>query len=348
MRLILAFTIFSTLAVAQVDSSVPVPIDINTLPLAPLDLTSPYASPRDAARHRFQVTLLDLQTKRDVRAAVRGFGEALALDSTYYAAAFDMAVVAAIGERWDDAIAAFQEAASLDSQALGALAKPAIERLQLISRLEKTSEGKRRRQYDEALLPLLAKLPSLPESEAMAALTEVGRIDSKRWESPALLAGLSGGNGRGYEAATKYLEIASANATDPAVKASLRSALAAADREMRFAAARAAAEAAADGGENDKAAELFEAAWSTIPARAQNGLDAASERLLQDDTARAAAILARLKDSGDTKLADSAAAMLKHLEPLEPAAKNSSADSAEFFRDPAQRNPFASPPSFRQ
>jgi tetratricopeptide (TPR) repeat protein len=316
----------------------PAPVTIDVAPLRPPDLSTAYASPRDAARHRLQRTLADLQSKRDVRAAVRGFADALAGDPTYALAAFDLAIVAAIAERWDDAIAAFEEAARLDAAGMGAPARQQVERLRLVAELEQTPEGKRRRSYDAALLPVLAKLPKMPQAEATAVLAEIGRIDPKRWEAPALLAALHG-NGHGYEIAVKFLDIAVTNAADPAVKASLQKARNAADREMRYAAARAEAEVAGDGGNHAKAAELFEAAWTAMPARAANGLEAASELLLQDDTARASVLLVRLQASGDPKLAETAGVMLKHLAPVEPAAKASSADSAQFYRDPGFAEP---------
>ena len=37
----------------------------------------------------------------------------------------------------------------------GAIAAPQLERVRMIASLEKTSDGKRKRRYDEALLPLL-------------------------------------------------------------------------------------------------------------------------------------------------------------------------------------------------
>ena len=315
--------------------AVPV-VELDIAPLSPPDLDTPYASPRDAARHRFQSTLAQLQSDRNTKAALRGLAEALALDRTYAAAAFNLGVIAAIAEKWDDAVAALEEAARLDP-GLATAAAPQIERLRLISSLEKTAEGKRKRQYDEALYPVIANLQNLPPAAAMASLAEVGRIDPQRWEAPALLGGLNG-NGQGYDVAARFLEIAVTNAKDPAIKASLQKALDAAQRELRYSAARSAAEAAADRGEYQKAGELFENAWAAMPARVSNGMEAASAWLLNDDTARAAALLVRLQAHGDSQFAAPAAAMLKELEPIEPGAK-AAADAGEFFRDAGSPDP---------
>jgi hypothetical protein len=62
-------------------------------------------------------------------------------------------------------------------------------------------------------------------------------------------------------------------------------------------------------------------------------MEAASAWLLHDDTARAAALLGRLRQAGDTELAGSAIAMLKELEPIELVAKEAAPDDRDFFKD---------------
>lgn len=312
-------------------------LTVDVAPLAPPDLDSPYASVRDAARHRFQATLSELQSARNVKAGVQGFAEAFALDRTYAAAAFNLSIIAAVAEKWDDSLSALEEAGRLDSN-LAKMAAPQMERLRLLVKLEASPEGKRRRSYDEALYAVLQDLPLLSAADTMAALADVGKLDPKRWEAPALLAGLTG-NGRGYDVAARFLEIAVANATQPAIKEHLQKALEAAQRELRYAAARATADAAADRGEYDKAADLYERTWAVIPARASNGMEAASAWLLHDDTRRAAALLGRLREAGDAEFAGSAAAMLKELEPIEPAAKTTAADARAFFQDAGPADP---------
>lgn len=327
-------------AAAPVATEVPLTVPVVSLdipPLAPPDLDSPYASPRDAARHRFQATLAELQSARNLKAGIQGFADAFAIDRTYAAAAFNLAILCAIAEKWEDSLSAFEEAARLDS-ALGKSVTPQIERLRLIRSLEATPDGKRRHRYDDALYPVFEQLAKLSVADATAALADVGKVDPKRWEAPALLAGLSG-NGRSYDVAARFLDIAVSNATQPAIKERLEKALEAAQRELRYAAARATADAAADRGEYDKAGELYEKTWAVIPARASNGMDAASAWLLHDDTAHAAALLVRLREAGDTEYAGSAVAMLKELEPIEPAAKGASADARDFFRDAGSADP---------
>jgi hypothetical protein len=313
-------------------------VTLDVAPLAPPDLASPYASPRDAARHRLQVTISQLQATRNVRAAVKGFAEAFAADRTYAVAAFDFAIAAAIAEKWSDALAAFGEASRLDPTGMAKLATPSIERVRRLAALDTTSEGKLQRRYDEALYPVFQKLPKLPPADAIQALADVGRIDPKRWEAPALIASLSGDD-RGYETAAQFLDIAAKNAANADLKARLQKALGAARREQRYAAARAEADAAADRGEYEKAGSLYENAWAAMPARASNGMEAASAWLLHDDTAKASTLLVRLREGGDAELAPLASAMLAQLEPVEPAAKAPAEGARDFFKDPGSTQP---------
>ena len=344
MRAIILFVLICGLSLAQeapppAEPSTPASVvTVDVTPLRPPDLDSPYASPRDAARHRFQATLADLKASRNTGAALQGFGEALILDRTYAAAAFNLGVIAAIAEKWEDALGAFEEAARLDPNELGKAAAPQIERLRLISSLASTPDGQRTIRYNEALYPILTRLSKLQPADAMAALAEAGRIDPKRWEAPALLGALNG-DGHGYNVSVKFLEIAVANAPSAAIKLPLQKALHAAERELSYAASRAAADAAADRGEYEKAASLYEATWTIIPARASNGMDAASAWLLCDDTGHAATLLARLRESGNDEYSVPAAAMLKELEPIEPGAKATGSDAAQFFRDAGSSRP---------
>ena len=326
-----------TAPAAPAVSSAPV-LNLNVPALAPPDLSSPYASPRDAARHRFQATLAQLQSARNVRSAMQGFAEAFLADPTYAPAAFNLGILAAIGEKWDDALAALEETARLDPAGLGREAAPSIERLRKLCALEATPAGKLERRYDEALYPVIRNLPKMQPADAMQSLAEIGRIDPKRWEAPALMASLTG-NGHGYDVAAKFLEIAVANAPNPELKQRLQKALDAAQRELNYDTARAAADAAADRGEFEKAGPLYENAWKVIPARSSNGMEAASSWLLHDDPARASALLVRLRESADPELAPLAGAMLKQLEPIEPAAKAAASDARDFFRDPGSTQP---------
>jgi hypothetical protein len=315
----------------------PIPIVmVSVPPIAPVDANTPYASPRDGARHRLQATLADLSANRHLKDGLRGFTQSFLEDHTYGAAAFDLGILAAISEMWDDAVAALEEASKLDP-GLGKVAAPQLERLRMIARLEKSAEGRRRRAYDEALLPLLQRFAGMPANEANSALAELGRIDPKRWEAPALLAGLNG-DGTSYQTASKFLDIAITNSSSP-IRQALESAHRAAERELSYSSTRAAAEAASDQGDYPKSAELYQSAWSGIPARLENGMDAAAALLLSDDTQHACSLLARLRDSKDPEIGPLADAMLKELAAVETAASTAPSDAAKFFQDSGPREP---------
>jgi len=61
--------------------------------------------------------------------------------------------------------------------------------------------------------------------------------------------------------------------------------------------------------------------------------------LLCDDSPNASVLLARLRDSGDSNASGLAMAMLKELDPIEPAAKAPSSDASQFFHDPGPAEP---------
>jgi hypothetical protein len=328
-------------AAAQTETAspaTPAAVNVTVAPLAPADLESPYASPRDAARHWLQATLAGLREQHDIRAALRGFAQAYLLDRTYAPAVFNLGVMAAVAEKWDDAAGAFAEADRLDPQGLGAAARPQLERAKLLAQLDKSPEGRCKRRYDEALLGLLPVLPRLSPGDTLSALAQLGRIDPARWEAPAMLAALAD-RGAGYASAAKFLELAAAHAGDPAVKRRLLAAQAAATREVRYATARVSGESASEQGKYAEAAQFYESAWAAIPARSANAMDAASAHLLNDDTARAATLLVKLSSQNADRLAPLASAMLKELAAIEPAAKSGAADITEFFRDRGSDQP---------
>src|SRR5579864_5633605 len=171
MRAFVLFVLIGGLLPAQeapAPAETPAAATVLTVDVAPLrapDLDSPYASPRDAARHRFQATLAELKASRSTKAGLQGFAEALLIDRTYAAAAFNLGVLAAIGEKWEDALGAFEEAARLDPAGLGKAAGPQIERLRLINSLAATPDGQRKLRYDEALYPVVTQLPKLQPAD---------------------------------------------------------------------------------------------------------------------------------------------------------------------------------------
>jgi len=123
------------------------------------------------------------------------------------------------------------------------------------------------------------------------------------------------------------------------VKSALEASMAVVQRELRFAAAQGSANVAADNGDFAKAAESYEKAWKEIAARPSNGINAASAWLLADDTAKACEVLAVLRSAPDADLAAKANLMLKFLEPIEAAAKSTSNDGADLYKNAGSPDP---------
>lgn len=319
------------------DAAIPV-IPVDVPPIGPVDVNAVYASPRDAARHRLQSTLSALESKRDIRAGIRGLAQAVIVDRTYAPAVFDLAVLCAIASQWDDAIPALKEAARLDPSRFGPIASDQLVRWQILESRHRTEEGRRRLNYDLALGPALDRMKKANTAESLRVLAEVGRIDPNRWEAPALIAKLHAETGA-FSQSVQFLQIAHANAAPP-VKESLRKALAVMEREVRYLQLRQQAETAADNGEHAKAAALFENAWSVVPARFENGVEAASALLLANDTAKAAVVLARLVAGRDERTGKAAGSMLKELAAIESTAGQAGAADTAFFHDAG----FAEPP----
>lgn len=322
-------------AQAPFGGSVPVRMDV--APLAPLDLLTPYASPRDAARHRLQATLAQLQENRDLQAGLRGLIQALASDPTYALGAYNLGVLCAIGEKWDDALEAFQEATKLDA-ALAAAVGPEIERLALIGSIARAPGGAAKSRYERALAEMVSG--PAPSGEArMQRLVEVAKLDPSRWETPALMA-VSMGDDRQYDSAARFLKVAATNATDAKIRATLETAATVAEREQSYAAAFNQATQLAGQRQWTPAADSFEAAWHVFPARAASGMQAAVARLMVEDTAAASRLLWRVRATGDPGTAAKAAAMLKELEPVEPEARQAAAATPPLTpEESARRDP---------
>ena len=316
------FTVVLLAALAVADTApraqVSVPVRMDVAPLAPLDLLTPYASPRDAARHRLQATLAQLQENKDLRLGVRGLAQALATDPSYALAAYNLGVLCAIAEQWEDARLALEEAATLDS-ALATPVGPEIERLTLISTLERTPGGAAKWRFERGLFEALSA-PRPTTEGRMQQLVEIAKLDPSRWETPALMA-VAMGDDHQYDSATRFLQVAATNAVDPAIRTALEAARKVAEREQSYAKAFGEATKLAGQGQWKQAADNFEAAWHVFPARVASGMQAAVARLMVDDTAAASQLLWRIRAAGDAEAATKAEAMLKALEAVEPGAR---------------------------
>ncbi len=254
-------------------------------------------------------------------------------DPAYAKAVFNLGVMCARGERWDDATEFYKEAAKIDPDpAMAKRANDELERVHVLAELQSTPDGKRKLRFDVEFV----KLVSAKEDPAIALdnLTRVMNIDSARWEGPALKGTLEASLGNFADSAHS-LESASRLAPADRRQALLR-AEEIARTEATYEEAVRKADLAVERQDYESAAKLYASAWETSPARLQTGMLAAVNFLMADQVKVAVDILVRLSRSGVPEYYQKAAAMLKELSAIAPEAAKvgSPAGEAASAREP--------------
>ena len=283
-----------------------------------IDITVRYGSRREAA-------IAALKAGNDAATVARAPQRALGLfllsarrDPLFATAVYDLGVMCAREERWDDALNFYREAATIDSSAeMTRLTQAEIARVQLIASLEKTPDGQRARQFDIRFLSLVAKQTNTVAS--LEEATQLAKTDPDRWEAPALIGLLQALSGK-YAESAKALDSAARMAPAERRK-SLASAAELARSESSY------EELVRAGNENwdrqqyDAAAKAYASAWETSPSRDQIGMRAATAFLMADEIPLAARTLAKLRDSGGPETSAKAGLMLKELGAVSDEAK---------------------------
>ena len=245
-------------------------------------------------------------------------------DPSYPLALYNLGVMCAKGERWEDSISFYKEAAKADpSPEMTKLTSEELERVQKLSELESTPEGKRRRQFDIEFVDLL-KHTSDPVP-ALELLNHAAKTDGSRWETPALRGVLEAALGH-YSESSHALESAAKIApADRLLR--LTEAAELARHEANFEELVRNGDLAMEGQEYEKSGKLYASAWEINPSRAQVGMQAAVGFLMADQIPLAVEVLQRLKQSPNPDYARKAAAMLKELAAVsDSAAKPGSAN----------------------
>lgn len=299
----------------------PAPLDttqafrIEATPLAPFDPASPFASPRDAARHRMAYALAALTTSRDVGQGLQGLLQSAALDPTYQPALFNLGILCQLLEKWDDAQSFLEAAERREAGNWKKAAETELERVRLVAKLVKTEEGKRSRAYGTAIVAAADRGEDGPLQETIDIWAAVMKIDPARWEAPARIGVLISG-GRQYAEAVRFFAAAARNASEH--RALFERMRDAAQREAAFQTADEAGRAAWDSGKYDVAAGSFRQAWQVFPDRASLGLESAAAYLVKDDFGTAAEILGQIRGSGMAEPARRATAMLEAVKEISP------------------------------
>jgi tetratricopeptide (TPR) repeat protein len=245
-------------------------------------------------------------------------------DPSYAPALFNLGVMSAKAERWDDALKFYQEFRRLDtSNQLGPLVEAEIKRVEMIAQLESTPDGSRRRHFDIQLADLIAQF-----SDPAIALDHAGKLmktDPSRWEAPAI-AGMMQAALAQYDESAKSLDAAGRLA--PAEwRSKLTAAADLARQEGQYIRLVREGDEATSKKQYENAAKLYADAWQASPARVQTGMQSAISFLMADQVSLAVQTLSRLRQVGTPEISEKAGLILKELAAISEAAKTAALQS---------------------
>jgi tetratricopeptide (TPR) repeat protein len=281
------------------------------------DMITRYATRHEAAIAALQAGNIAAKVSRGER-ALGLFLLAARRDPGFVTALYDLGVMCAREERWQDAINFYREAATLDkSGGMTRLTEAEIARVQLIASLESTPEGRRTREFNTKFLTLAAKQGNPATSLDEAA--QLAKIDANRWELQALIGSLQAAVGK-FDESARALDAAAKLAPAERRKA-LVSASELARREATFEDLLRTGNESWEKQEYDAAARAYANAWETSPARDKVGMQAATAFLMADEVPLAVGTLAKLHETGGPETNAKAALMLKELGAVSDEAK---------------------------
>jgi tetratricopeptide (TPR) repeat protein len=252
--------------------------------------------------------------------AIGFFLLAIDRDPSYGRVLFNLGVMSARArpERWDDALKFYQEAARLDSSAdLAEMLKKELTRVEAISRMESTADGKRARRFDLDLTDLIRRFND--PAVAVETAKQLIKTDPGRWEGPAAAGILQAALTR-YADSAASLE-AAAQLAPADQRAKLVSAAELAKNEAQFVKAVQQGDTAFESKNYAEAGRLYADAWQASPGRVNTGMQSAISFLLADKVSLAVQVLARIRYLKSPDLSPKAAAMLKELAAISPEAK---------------------------
>ncbi len=230
---------------------------------------------------------------------------------------YDLAVVCARDERWDDALSFQREAQQQAADPeVSKLAASEIERLQTIQDLESTPAGKLHRKFDMRFMQVLKARSQYASLNELKLLTN---LDNTRWEAPAL-AGILYAEVHNFQDSLTAFENA-ARLAPPDRGGNLRKAADLARREANFNEQRISADELWEKQQYEQAAEHYAAAWESSPKQLEIGLQAATGYLMADQVEPAVRILSRMRASATGEMDDRIGAMLKELGAVSDEAK---------------------------
>jgi tetratricopeptide (TPR) repeat protein len=282
------------------------------------DAVSRYKDRREAAVAAFQEAYKAATQQKNRARAMGLLLISLKRDPAYGKALFNMAALCEQEQSWNDALSFYKQTQQADADAsLITLAAEQIVRVQEIARLESTPAGQKRRRYDIQLLAAMAKI-----KDPVVGLEETGklaRIDTARWEGPALTGILQAGLGH-YADSLSALQQAE-NLAPAERRAQLQSAADVARGEASFLESVNRADEAWDKQQYEAAAKSYASAWENNPGDAKVGMQAATGFLLADQVPQAVQILSQLRGSAPADTRPKVTAMLRELGAVSDEAK---------------------------
>ena len=273
---------------------------------------------RDKAREQLQLTTQHYIRDNDAAKARAGLLAAIQLDPTYPQPRYNLAMLAEVEEKWDEAIDWLQKYRTLDGTSkTSSKAQLEIERLTVVRDLDKTPEGKLKRRYNDAIArgQKLAAI-GLPKSAVLEADAAV-KMNPNRYEAYALAAACLARQGQ-YDRAIAFVKMA-IDRSDASSKPRLQAALAKCENEANYQQIGIQGSAALDAGKYKDAAALFENGWKLFPRRGTYGLAAALALASSGDIPKATEYLNQLKNSKDQATARRAQSMLARISAHKPA-----------------------------
>jgi tetratricopeptide (TPR) repeat protein len=239
-------------------------------------------------------------------------------DPSFGKPVYNLGVLCAKADRWQDAINFYGAAQQVDpTPQMVKLAADELERVQMLSSLEATAEGRRRRQFDQDFMGALknSKDPVL----ALDSVTRLNKNDAGRWEALALAGILQAELGK-YGDSAKALEAAARLAPETHRKG-LASAADLAKREAQY------EDLVQNGDLNwekqqyEQAAKLYAEAWNLNEGQAAVGMQSATGFLMSDQVSLGVQILTRIRQTGSTEYSQKATLMLRELAAISEEAK---------------------------
>ncbi|MDZ4801483.1 MAG: PEGA domain-containing protein [Bryobacteraceae bacterium] len=282
-----------------------------------IDYTSLYHSPREASVVALKRAISRARPRGSQDSTVGLLLVSAKRDPAWVVPVINLGITCERSQRWSDAVSFFEEAARMpDSGPHKPLIEGELGRARLVLALESSPAGRLRREYDAALLGLLARL-SDPKLE-IDAPQRLASIDNTRWEA-FVIAALRAATAGTYADSLKSLEQAERLAPQ-ARRDAISAGLTQLRREASYDALRARGDEALDKHQYQAAAEVLWQAWELYPSRGASGLESAVAWLMADEVSRAVQVLARLRLEGPVTEADKATAMLRELAAVNPEA----------------------------